>query len=163
MDIIKQHVVLNLVRSGRYELNHETGEILSNIGKDKRSLSPIEHYTGYLQYALDIGFNARIMVYGQVFSYLAKWLTTYDPKMVIDHKDKVKQNNRPDNLQCVSEQVNNGDNGGSTRGKTIKRVRLPIDQKEAIRLDFESGISMTKLAIKYGTTRQTVSKIVNVK
>src|SRR5687768_587112 len=110
MDIKKQHIVLNLIKSGRYSLNHETGEVISHIGKEPKVLQPIQHYTGYLQYNLDIGYNERISVYGQGFSYLAKWQTTYNPAFVIDHIDKDRANNRPNNLRCITEEENNKDN-----------------------------------------------------
>lgn len=158
MELAKQHIVLSLIRSGRYELNHETGEIISNIGHEPRVLKPIKHYTGYLQYGLDIGFKQKIMVYGQGFSYLAKWLSTYDPKFVIDHKDGNKSNNLPSNLRCITEKENNNA-PGNKRGSKIRRVRLPRGTKLQIIEEAAAGVSFVKLAERYGTTRQTVSKI----
>lgn len=165
MDINKQHIVLNLIRSKRYELNHETGEIISNCGIKPRVLQPIKHYTGYLQYRLDIGFNSYIMVYGQGFSYLAKHLTPFNPLYVIDHIDKNKSNNRPDNLRCITEQENTTGNFNSKHGLPagFRRKRLPIDQKTEIIELHKQGISFVKLAEKYDVTRQTIASICNVK
>lgn len=165
MNIKKQHIVLNLIRSGRYALNPQTGEIISLIGKAPRVLKPIQLYTGYLQYVLDIGYNETIAVYGQGFSYLATYLETYDPAYVIDHKDQDKTNNRPENLRCITEQENNKDNFKGIHGRKagFVRKRLPIDVKQAIIAANKEGVSFVKLAEKYGCTRQTIANICNVK
>ena len=165
MNIKKQHIVLNLIRSGRYSLNPQTGDVVSHVGKEVRILKPIRLYTGYLQYVLDIGYNEQITVYGQGFSYLATYLNTYDPAFVIDHKDQDKANNKPDNLRCITEQENNKDNfkGSHGRKKGFRRVRLPIDVKQAIIELHKQGVSAVKLAAKYGCTRQTIANICNVK
>lgn len=164
MNIFKQHVILNLIRSNRYVLDHETGNIISNIGIAPRVIKPIVHYSGYLQYVLDIGFNERITVYGQVFSFLAKHLSTYDPVLVIDHGDKNKANNKPDNLRCITEKENLAGpwRNGNKNGARNKKPRLSMAVKEAIKADFIAGISQVKLAEKYNTTRQTIARIVNV-
>lgn len=161
MDIKKQHIVLNLIRSGRYTLDASTGDVISHIGKEPRVLKPIKHYSGYLQYILDIGFNDRINVYGQGFAYLARWMTTYDPKYVIDHKDRDKSNNRPDNLQCITEQQNTAGNFHGQHGVKpgTTRLRLPDSAKEEIREGHKLGMSFVRLAKAYKTTRQTVAKI----
>jgi predicted DNA-binding protein (UPF0251 family) len=163
MQLFKQHVILNLIASKRYELDPLTGAIVSNIGKERRVLKPIEHYSGYLQYVLDIGFNERLTVYGQGFAYLATYKEVFNPKYVIDHINCIKSDNRPQNLRCITERENL--QGSHSRGlkKGTERKRLPIDQKEAIKQDFLAGISQVKIAEKYKTTRQTVAKIVNVK
>lgn len=165
MDINKQHIVLNLIRSKRYELNHETGDIISNCGLEPRVLKPIKHYTGYLQYRLDIGFNGYIMVYGQGFSYLAKHLTPFNPMYVIDHIDKNKGNNRPDNLRCITEQENTAGNFNGRHGLApgFRRKRLPVDQKTEIIELHKQGISFVKLAERYEVTRQTIAAICSVK
>lgn len=164
MNVKKQHIVLNLIKSGRYELNPETGEVISNIGKEKKVLKPIKHYSGYLQYHLDIGYQDSITVYGQGFSYLATWLETYNPAYVIDHIDHNKANNVPSNLRCITEKENLQDSGRpfGPNGPDA-RHRLPADIKAAIREEHKIGVSMVKLAVKYNTSRQTVSKIVNGK
>lgn len=163
MQLFKQHVILNLIHSKRYELDPLTGNIISNIGKEKRVLKPIEHYSGYLQYVLDIGFNERINVYGQGFSYLATYKEVFNPKYVIDHKNEIKSDNRPDNLRCITESENLRGHVRHGSKKGVEKKRLPIDQKEAIKQDFKLGLSQVKIAKKYNTTRQTVAKIVNVK
>lgn len=164
MNVKKQHIVLNLIKSGRYELNPETGEVISNIGKEKRVMKPIQHYSGYLQYSLDIGYGEQIMVYGQGFSYLATWLETYNPAYVIDHKDRNKANNVPSNLQCITQKENLKDNGRPFgKNRSDARHRLPSSIKAEIIEGHKLGISQVKLAAKYNTTRQTVAKIVNVK
>lgn len=160
MDIKKQHIVLNLIRSGRYT-SDQAGNVISHIGKNPRIIKPIEHYSGYLMYNLDIGFGEIVSVYGQGFSYLSKWLTTYNPAFVIDHIDRNKANNHPDNLRCITEKENNTATGNK-QGSKIRRVRLPEDVKEAIKADHLAGISFVKLAVKYGTTRQTISKLCSV-
>ena len=161
MNIKKQHIVLNLIASGRYSLNDQTGEIISHIGKEPRVLQPIAHYNGYKQYNLDVGYNERIMIYGQGFSYLYKWRTTFDPAFVIDHIDGDKSNNKPDNLRCITQKDNNNASGNRL-GSKIKRVRLPIDVKTAIIQAHKDGVSFVKLAAKYGTTRQTIARLCNV-
>lgn len=163
MDINKQHIVLNLIRSGRYRVDFETGDVYSNVGLSERIMKPLRHYSGYLQYCLDIGFNHRIMVYGQGISFLAMYLETYDPKFVIDHKNGNKSDNRPENLRCITHAENLKDNGGHTKGKRIKRVRIPVDQRHAIREGAKLGISHVKLAEQYHTTRQTIARIVEGK
>lgn len=164
MEIQKQHIILNLINSGRYEADLETGKIYSNIGLEKREMSGFINVQGYLQYTLDLGFGSQIMVYGQGFIYLAKWRQTFNPKFVIDHLNKIKSDNRADNLRCVTEAVNlNYEANRKERTATLVRVRLPIDVKEAIRAEAANGVSYVKLAKKYNTTRQTVSSIVNVK
>lgn len=157
MNIIKQHIVLSLIRSGRYKLDPATGSVISSIGKQLRKLVPTKLYTGYLEYKLDIGFNETITVYGQGFSYLATYLTTYNPKFVIDHIDKNKANNKPSNLRCITQSENNHSNFKNRGGG--KRTRLPIDQKMMLKSDWESGFSFVKLAEKYNITRQTASRL----
>lgn len=161
MEIHKQHIVLNLIRSKRYVLDPLTGGIISNIGKEPRILKPNIHYSGYLQYCLDIGFNTSIQVYGQGFTYLATWLHTYDPAFVIDHIDRDKANNKPDNLRCITEKENTRHDyyRGSKPGG--RKVRIPIDQRHEIRKLALIGVSYCKLAKQFNTTRQTVSAICN--
>lgn len=161
MRVDKQHIVLNLIKSGRYTSNQETGEIISNIGNEPRIIRPIALYNGYLQYRLDLGFNEHIMVYGHQFSYLARWMTTYDPKFVIDHIDNNKTNNHPDNLRCITQRENTEGNV-KNRGKGSK-TRLPADQREQIRQLHSQGVSAVKIAAQFNITRQTVAKIVLVK
>jgi anaerobic ribonucleoside-triphosphate reductase len=164
MNIKKQHIVLNLIKSGRYELNPETGEVISNIGKEKRVMKPIKHYSGYLQYCLDIGYGEQIMVYGQGFSYLATWLEPYNPTYIIDHKDQNKANNVPSNLRCITQKENLKDNGRPFgKNRSDARHRLPASIKAEIIEGHKLGISQVRLAEKYNTTRQTVAKIINVK
>lgn len=164
MDLVKQHVVLSLIRLGRYELDPETGNIFTNTGTEKRILAPIRYYTGYIQYTLNIGFNQKIMVYGHVFSYLATWLTTYNPAFVIDHIDHDKSNNRPGNLRCItqSENVRHAQSSGR-RNPAKKQIRLPPDQKELIRNEAIQGISQLKLSEKYGVSRHTIASIIKNK
>lgn len=161
MEVIKQHAVLNLIKSGRYSLDPDTGNVLSNIGKEQRVMSGIKHYTGYVQYCLDIGYTHRIMVYGHVFAYLATWLETYDPKLVIDHIDNVKDNNKPDNLRTLTQKQNTEGNI-KNRGKGSK-YRLSADSKARIRGENKEGVSFVKLAEKWGISRQTIARICNVK
>ena len=165
MDIKKQHIILSLINSGRYECDIETGEIYSNAHGTKRLKKPIEHYSGYLQYHLDIGFCETIQVYGQGFNYLFKWRKTYDPKFVIDHINGIKNDNRPENLRCITHRENTKGNFKGVVGvkKGSIRFRLPEDAKQAIKDKAAMGISYTKLAAEYGTTRQTVSTICKVK
>lgn len=159
MDINKQHIVLNLLRSGRYRVDQETGDVYSNIGLAERLLSPIVHYSGYLQYSLDIGYTHKIMVYGQGISFLSRYLTTYNPKFVIDHINKVKSDNRPVNLRCITEAENLAGNQGYAKDMKIKRTRIPVDQRELIREQSKLGVSNVKLAKQFNVTRQTVAKI----
>lgn len=162
MNIEKQHIILSLLASGRYEVDLETGLIYSNIGKEKRLLKPIKHYSGYLQYVLDIGFSQRINAYGQGIVYLARFKTVYNPAFVIDHIDKDKANNRANNLRCITEAENNAGNGkGYEHPKGYKRIRLPQDLKQEIRDKAANGVSFVRLAKEYRITRQTVARIVS--
>jgi hypothetical protein len=161
MNIIKQHVVLNLLRSGRYSVN-EQGEVVSNIGRETRILKPIKLYTGYLEYRLDVGFNEAIMVYGQGIVYLATYLQTFDPTRVIDHKDGNKANNKPDNLRCITTQENNRHNFHGPNGtRQSIRKRLAPDEIAAILNGHEMGISNVKLAQRYSVTRQTIAAVLH--
>jgi len=162
MDINKQHIVLNLIRSGRYTSN-EDGRIVSHCGKEPRVLAGIKHYSGYLQYNLDIGFNETISVYAQVFVYLSTYMETYNPKFVIDHIDKDKANNRHANLRCITEKDNLQGEWREGKRPFKIRVRIPIDQRVKIREEHAAGVSAVKLAEKYKTSRQTIASICAVK
>lgn len=161
MDIRKQHIVLNLIKSGLYTLESSTGDVISLIGRVK-VLQPNRLESGYLQYNLAMGFGKYIPVYGQAFSYLFKYLRVYDPSHVIDHIDKNKSNNRPDNLRCITERENNSDNFLKNYGRLREkkpRVRLSPDIRSEVREAAKEGVSFVKLAKRYGTTRQTISKV----
>lgn len=161
MDIRKQHIVLNLIKSGHYVSDEATGGIISLLNKPKL-LQPNRLDSGYYQYNLQLGYGKSIPVYGHAFTYLARHLKTYDPAYVIDHIDKNKSNNRADNLRCITEAENNGANFLANYGRLRDykpRIRLSVDIRNEIREASKEGVSFVKLAKKYGTTRQTISKV----
>lgn len=163
MEIDKQYIVLGLIRSGRYKANPLTGEIISLIGKSPRVLQGIRHESGYIQQGFDLGYNKGvIMVYAHVFVYLYGY-GTYNPGLVIGHKNDVKNDNRLANLRAITQAQNLIGNGKSeayvNRNPLGDRRRLTADEKESIKALHSQHLSMINIAKQIGTTRQTVGRV----
>lgn len=84
--------------------------------------------------------------------------------LTINHKDGDPSNNRPENLELVT-QSENLRHSYRTLGRTPNTGRQKIDQATAnkIRSLFESGISQKILAGIYGLSKSTVNYIVHRK
>jgi hypothetical protein len=136
----------------------ETGDIISNIGVSPRIMS-FGKINGYRQYHLDLGHEEQISAYGQCIVYLAKYRTTYNPKYVIDHMDKIRDNNKADNLRCITHKENLQGDWRNKKREFKPKFRLPIDQKLLIRKKRMEGDSYCRLAREFKVTRQTVARI----
>jgi HNH endonuclease len=163
MKVSKQLIVLGLFKIKRYSVNVMTGDIISHCGLQDRILAKHILPSGYVQYGLDMGFKEIIPVYEHQLVYLYHYNTTYNPKYVIDHIDRNKQNNSIDNLRCITqvENMDIPDKGKGFAKGTRKRVRIPLSERHLILKGWQEGKSHVQLGLEFKTTRQTVSRIIN--
>ncbi len=83
---------------------------------------------------------------------------------VLNHKNGIKIDNRPDNLEYVTQSENQrhayilGLQKGM-KGKTNPSVKLTEEDVQNIRTMLAQGISQRAIAMRYGITQTTVSRI----
>lgn len=154
MDTMKQIAILYFIEKGVLTNDKE-----GNLYWHGHKLAPIVLPNGYLQYGLSIGFQDRLMVYGQIANYLCKYREPYNPALVIDHINKDKKDNKPENLRAITQAENlKGDWRNGSR--QFVRKRLTPDEKETAKKLFNSGHSLVSIAKTLKTTRQTIAKLV---
>lgn len=82
---------------------------------------------------------------------------------VINHKDGVKANNQPGNLEYVTQAENNRHAvalGLKASGERHGQTRLSTRQVEAVRVEFSRGLSIARLTALTGMSPRQVSRIV---
>jgi len=161
MDIKNQYIALGLMATKRIIVDPDKGLILN---KDKKPYSPI-NIDGYLQYSVSLGHSAGIFTaYGHCLVYL--WIHgTFDPKLVIDHKDRNRGNNAISNLRCITQRENiihshKIERKAWTAQPGHNQRKLPLStHKEIYDLWFTDGLSWMEIADKLGISRQTAARI----
>lgn len=163
MKIENQLIVLELIKSRKYFLDWNTGDIISNAKyKGIKKMTGKITVDGYKQYNFTYRTGKIIQIYGQGFAYLSKTMVTYDPTYVIDHIDKDRTNNKPDNLRCITHRENLKNNWMfPKKRKKSKNTILTGREKMKVFTLNKNGVSLRELARQYDTTRQTIAKICN--
>jgi hypothetical protein len=153
---------LELVDEGLFSIDDNGAIWRHNNGSKRRA----EKKSRYLQ----VGFNPaddRRYVYAHRVVYL--WASGRDiPEgMQVNHRDGDKHNNRPDNLELVT-QSQNGLHAtrelGLNRGEDHGASKLTRQQVREIRRRYAAnGTTQARLAEEYGVHHTTISWIVNRK
>lgn len=167
-----ESVILSLVESGEMAID-DKGRIWRHKFRRNGRLYPCpcrraEHRVplGYLQVRALIGSKRyHVGAHRLVWSYRNGPIP---PGMVVNHKNGRKDDNRPENLECVtpSENVSHAHRTGlkDQRGQRNPAAKLSDHQIAEIRLAYASGgITQQALAVRYGVGFQHISRLVKGK
>jgi len=127
-----------------------------SIGDEWRQLKP-ETVRGYLRYTLAGGRRrfAHVLV-------LTTFVGPCPPGMECRHLDGNRENPALSNLAWGTKKENAEDkalHGTQCRGETCGRHKLTADQVAEIRWQRQSGMTLQKIAERYGVTCQTINAI----
>lgn len=93
-----------------------------------------------------------------------KYVGELSPDLVINHKDGNKSNNRPENLELISQAENNKHKYRELgAAPVIGRSKIDEATADAIRADRAAGANYKTLMSKYGLAKSSISYIVNNK
>ena len=160
MKIQNQYIAIAMFNLGKIRVDPKTGDVF--IGKNDRITPNI--LNGYKQYSVSLGYSQGVFTsFGHCLVYL--WVYgTYDPELVIDHRDRDRGNNSIHNLRCITQSENTQhlpDRKERSDKGNFKRVRYPKDVKASMLELSRKGISDIKIAAQFGCARQTVARIVD--
>lgn len=94
----------------------------------------------------------------------AKFKGKLDPEMTINHINGVRSDNRPLNLEMVTQGKNNEHRYRVTKsGPVIGNKRINDQIAASIRADRIEGVSYKDLALKYNVCKSTISYVINRK
>lgn len=97
---------------------------------------------------------------------LSAFCPSDNPKLECNHKDGNKQNNRIENLEWVTPSQNSLHahrvlKAKNNRGTNNPRAKLtPLKVAEIKRLYFDTGLTQTELANKFGVVQTQISRII---
>ncbi|WP_084158700.1 HNH endonuclease [Solidesulfovibrio alcoholivorans] len=156
-----ENIFIELIQSGEIQIDHN-GAFWKQNNRDKVRA---EHKTslGYLQLRKMIdGHRYHVGAHRVVWAYHNGQIPDGH---VINHKNGIKDDNRPENLELTtsSENQKHANRNGlrDQRGQRNPRAKLTDRQVAEIRLAYsEGGYTQSQLAERYGVAFQTVSKIV---
>lgn len=163
----KQELLLEILGNGRYRVNRELGVIESFIGGVWRELKGLVLPSGYKQHILFLGRGkgSKVIVYAHIGVYIGV-NGVYEEGLVINHKDLNKLNNRPENLEAVSNKDNV--NHSYENNKIIKEGQrytslIRYEQIEAIKklLIDNPNWSKARVARHLGLNRIPVTRVIN--
>lgn len=87
-----------------------------------------------------------------------------DETLTINHKNGIKNDNSVQNLELVTQGVNNEHRFQVLKHKpSIRKDRLNFEIAEAIRADQKTGMTYKQLREKYGISKGHISGIINNK
>lgn len=125
-----------------------------------RILRPQLLANGYLSVRPTVeGKNAQFYVHDIVAE---AFLGPKPPGLHVNHKDGVKTNNAPENLEYVSRNENMAhaaNSGLMVRGESHPASKLTEQSVAALRIDRDAGMSFSKLASKYGISIATAFNV----
>ena len=141
MKLEKYNAVKKAIEQGRWTIDLINGKVYSYKGEIKNPNSK-----GYYRTTLSIDGKSYCVF---VHEIVAVAVGLYPVDMTVDHIDNNNQNNRPENLQVMS----NSDN--------VKKQPKNItdEQKDFILKELENGITQTELAKYLGITQACISQI----
>jgi len=143
---------------------------VSSLGRVRRDLTgrirkPRPDRLGYLLITLSRDGTKRHQRTHRVATLVAEsFLGPRPPKLEVNHKDGVKANNRPENLEWVTRsrnvqhawEMSLRDGRGATRGMRNGRAKLTDADVLAIRASTESQRALGR---RYGVTHETIGTI----
>jgi hypothetical protein len=120
MKSAKQLKVLDMLFSDRYKVINDS---IYRMSKGKwLVMKPSTLPTGYQQYTLSINKNS-VVVYRHIAVYLADKHLPYPEGYAIDHIDRDKSNNSPENLRAVPHWINASNSIGRRPVKDLRVIR----------------------------------------
>lgn len=141
MKLEKYNAIKKAMEEGRWTIDLANGRVYSCKGEIKNP-----NPKGYYRTTLSIdGKHYGVFVH----EIIAIAVGLYPVNMTVDHIDNNNQNNRPYNLQVLSNEDN-----------VRKQPRVITDeQKEYILKELKKGITQTELAKQLGITQACISQI----
>ena len=113
---------------------------------------------GYLQ--INYG-RKRIYIHRLIY---AKYVGELNNELVINHKNGIKSDNRPENLELITVKENNIHRFRVLKSKPVLgNAKITKDIAEEIRKEHCKGKSYSILAKEYGLCKGSISAIVNNK
>lgn len=157
----KQEQVMSIISTGRYI---EKDGVIYSIRKAKGEyveLKPNKLPTGYQQVILFNGRRGSEGIKQVVYVHQLVWIMhngVYDPDLEIDHINRVRHDNRIENLRAVTT-AKNYEN--STRERSGKQNNIRSEEISKIRQLVDDGLSQSAIARTLGLKRLAVRYIVN--
>lgn len=153
-----------LVFDNRYQIRDD-GTIWTKVSKQGhcnlkqwRQCSIFENHSGHLKIKYD---NQSLALHRIIYR---KFHGVLSPDLVVNHIDGDPKNNRPINLELVTQSQNNIHRFRTLGHAPVTGARkLSLEQVHALRHLRECGASYKELMVKFDLSKSTVSYIVNKK
>lgn len=143
---ISGKVYTRIARTGKKMLNNKWREISHHQSK------------GYLH----INYNRKKLFIHRIV--YAKFIGSLSSDLVINHKNGIKTDNRPENLELVTIKENNIHRFRVLKtGAVIGNFKINKYIADEIRKDHKNGNSYRVLVNKYGLSKSSISAIINNK
>lgn len=133
----------------------EDGRVFSH--KSQIYLKPQNNGNGYLKVHL---YKNGKMYQRYVHLLVAATFIPNPSKMkYVDHVDRNKSNNDITNLRWCSAQENTANTAGKPRYSVSRKGATHYEEsiKSLVRNDFNTGLTVSELSLKYNVPRQTIS------
>ncbi|AKU43340.1 HNH endonuclease [Bacillus phage Silence] len=137
----------------------KAGNVWSSKRKELTKLSPQSNGRGYLQVTLSTNEKTRTKL---VHRLVAETFLGTVNNLTVNHKDGDKTNNSLENLEIVSQKINNRHSweiGLSKKGEKHSRAKISDEKLILMIKDIEGGLSTVKAARKYNLSQSYVSKV----
>lgn len=163
-DTDKDRFILEALRLGKYEVLSD-GTIVSHLRNRRKVIKQSVMTDGYCRVGLSIDGKVQYVKAHRVVALALVPNPSGAP--IVNHKDGVKSNNHPSNLEWVTAQENSQHAFAtglhqSVFGEDTPAAKLTEEQVRAIRAEYaKGGISQSQLGRRYGIKQNTVSVIVN--
>jgi len=159
MNAEKQQIVLQILKTGQYEIDAVNGLIYSIRKRGKSLLKPGILPSEYCQLMLFLGrgTGVKVIVYVHELIYIA-WHGAYDERLEIDHLDRIRRNNGIFNLIAKTPKQNKANSKEAVYPDELKLIRSK--EISLIRSLHSQGNSQQRIAKQLGLNRLSVRYII---